>query len=50
MGRLAKYIKSDKHLLISPQRITVVFVVSDISTFLVQVRSPCWSRVPLHSH
>ncbi|KAH9912262.1 RTA1-like protein, partial [Epithele typhae] len=27
---------SDKHLLISPERITVVFVVSDISTFLVQ--------------
>ncbi|KAI0757343.1 RTA1-domain-containing protein [Daedaleopsis nitida] len=36
MGRLARYIKSNKHLLISPQRITVVFVVSDITTFLVQ--------------
>ena len=38
MGRLARYIGSDKHLLISPQRITLVFVISDISTFLVQVR------------
>ena len=36
MGRLARYIKSNKHLLIRPQRITVVFVVSDVSTFLVQ--------------
>ncbi len=36
MGRLARYIKSNKHLLIRPQRITVVFVASDVTTFLVQ--------------
>ncbi|KAI0724209.1 RTA1-domain-containing protein [Cerioporus squamosus] len=36
MGRLARYIKSNKHLLIRPQRITIVFVASDITTFLVQ--------------
>ncbi|RPD81652.1 RTA1-domain-containing protein [Lentinus tigrinus ALCF2SS1-7] len=36
MGRLARYIKSNKHLLIRPQRITVVFVISDVTTFLVQ--------------
>ncbi|TBU64716.1 RTA1-domain-containing protein [Dichomitus squalens] len=36
LGRLARYIQSNKHLLIPPQKITVVFVASDISTFLVQ--------------
>lgn len=36
LGRLALYLKSHEHLLIPPQRITVVFVASDISTFLVQ--------------
>ncbi|KAI0823125.1 RTA1-like protein [Trametes gibbosa] len=36
LGRLARYLKSHEHLLIPPQRITVVFVVSDISTFLIQ--------------
>lgn len=37
LGRLARYLKSHEHLLIRPQRITVVFVVSDVSTFLIQV-------------
>ncbi|CDO75869.1 hypothetical protein BN946_scf184672.g2 [Trametes cinnabarina] len=36
LGRLARYLKSHRHLLIPPQRITVVFVVSDITTFLIQ--------------
>ncbi|EIW64953.1 RTA1-like protein [Trametes versicolor FP-101664 SS1] len=36
LGRLARYLKSHEHLLIRPQRITVVFVVSDVSTFLIQ--------------
>ncbi|KAI0768626.1 RTA1-domain-containing protein [Trametes elegans] len=36
LGRLALYLKSDKHLLIPPQRITIVFVVSDVTTFLIQ--------------
>lgn len=37
MGRLARYIDSNAHLLIPPKRITVVFVASDITTFLIQV-------------
>jgi hypothetical protein len=36
LGRLARYLQCDKHLLITARRITVVFVSSDISTFLVQ--------------
>ncbi|KAH9853036.1 RTA1-like protein [Lenzites betulinus] len=36
LGRLARYLKSHEHLLIPPQRITVVFVASDVTTFLVQ--------------
>ncbi|KAI0762726.1 RTA-like protein [Fomes fomentarius] len=36
MGRLARYIDSNAHLLIPPKRITVVFVASDITTFLIQ--------------
>ncbi|KAH9891035.1 RTA1-like protein [Cubamyces lactineus] len=36
LGRLARYLKSHRHLLIPPQRITIVFVVSDITTFLIQ--------------
>ncbi|KDQ64594.1 hypothetical protein JAAARDRAFT_28237 [Jaapia argillacea MUCL 33604] len=36
LGRLARYLKCDKHLLIRPSRITLVFVCSDITTFLIQ--------------
>ncbi|KAI0374517.1 RTA1-like protein [Pilatotrama ljubarskyi] len=36
LGRLARYLKSHRHLLIPPQRITIVFVASDVTTFLIQ--------------
>ncbi|KAI0699452.1 RTA1-domain-containing protein [Cytidiella melzeri] len=36
LGRLARWVNGDKHLLIRPQRITLFFVLSDVSTFLVQ--------------
>ncbi|KAF9464496.1 RTA1 like protein-domain-containing protein [Collybia nuda] len=36
LGRLARYLDSDEFLVISPRRITVVFVSSDITTFLIQ--------------
>jgi hypothetical protein len=38
LGRLARYLGSGKHLLVPPNRITVTFVISDITTFLIQVR------------
>ncbi|KZV81920.1 RTA1-like protein [Exidia glandulosa HHB12029] len=36
LGRLAHFLRADELLLIRPQRITKVFVLSDLSTFLVQ--------------
>ncbi|KAJ7490393.1 RTA1-like protein [Mycena galericulata] len=36
MGRLARFLECDKHLMVSPRRITTVFVSSDITTFLIQ--------------
>jgi len=36
LGRLATYLGSGKHLLVSPSRITITFVISDITTFLIQ--------------
>ncbi|KDR83684.1 hypothetical protein GALMADRAFT_219515 [Galerina marginata CBS 339.88] len=36
LGRLAKHLKADKHLLVTSRRITIVFVSSDITTFLIQ--------------
>ena len=36
LGRLSRWIRCDKHLLIKPQKITLVFVLSDVVTFLVQ--------------
>ncbi|KAG7096893.1 hypothetical protein E1B28_004299 [Marasmius oreades] len=36
LGRLARYIECDKHLLVSPRKITLVFVSSDVMTFLIQ--------------
>ena len=37
LGRLSRWMKGDKHLWISPNRITLVFVLSDVVTFLIQV-------------
>ncbi|KAI0763257.1 RTA1 like protein-domain-containing protein [Irpex lacteus] len=36
LGRLARWLRGDSHLLVRPQRITLVFVISDITTFLIQ--------------
>ncbi|KAJ7683982.1 RTA1-domain-containing protein [Mycena rosella] len=36
LGRLARYLGCDKYLMVSPRRITIVFISSDITTFLVQ--------------
>lgn len=38
LGRLARYLKADAYLLIRPTRVTLVFVLSDVVTFLIQVR------------
>ncbi|KAF8913953.1 RTA1-like protein [Gymnopilus junonius] len=36
LGRLAKHLNADKHLLVRSRRITITFVTSDITTFLIQ--------------
>jgi len=36
LGRLARYLEADRHLLVNPRRITIVFISSDITTFLIQ--------------
>ncbi|KAI0036771.1 RTA1-like protein [Vararia minispora EC-137] len=36
LGRLARHLNAGQHLLIRPSRIMITFVVSDITTFLIQ--------------
>ena len=48
LGRLARYLGSGKHLLVSPNRITITFVISDITTFLIQVGES--GRFPVHKN
>lgn len=36
LGRLAAHLQASRHLLIPARRITLVFILSDVSTFLVQ--------------
>jgi hypothetical protein len=36
LGRLARHLHADQHLLIRPQRIVLFFVLSDVTTFLIQ--------------
>ncbi|KAI0347274.1 RTA1-domain-containing protein [Trametopsis cervina] len=36
LGRLVAWLKADKYLLIRPSRVTKVFVISDVVTFLIQ--------------
>ncbi|PPQ91612.1 hypothetical protein CVT25_012793 [Psilocybe cyanescens] len=36
LGRLAKHLDADRHLLVTSRRITIVFVGSDVTTFLIQ--------------
>lgn len=37
MGRMAQWLQASQHLLLRPQRVTLVFVLSDVLTFLIQV-------------
>ena len=36
LGRLARYLRAGQHLLIPPTKIMIVFLMSDITTFLIQ--------------
>ncbi|KAF8165290.1 RTA1-like protein [Crassisporium funariophilum] len=36
LGRLASHIKADQHLIVSSRKITIVYVSSDVTTFLIQ--------------
>lgn len=36
LGQIARHLGVDEYLLISPRRITVVFILSDVTTFLIQ--------------
>ncbi|KAJ3762047.1 RTA1-like protein [Lentinula raphanica] len=36
LGRLARYLRCDNYLLVTPRRITLTFISSDITTFLIQ--------------
>ena len=38
LGRLARHVDCSKYLLVPAKRITIIFIASDISTFLIQVR------------
>lgn len=38
LGHLARWLKAGQHMLIPPQKITLVFVLSDVTTFLIQAR------------
>lgn len=55
LGRLVRYLESGKHLLVSPNRITITFVISDVATFLIQVGGlghlswpPRLNQIPSH--
>ncbi|CAK5275395.1 unnamed protein product [Mycena citricolor] len=37
LGRLARYLECDRHLMVPARRITKIFVSSDITTFLIQI-------------
>lgn len=37
LGRLSRWLGASAHVLIPPQKITRVFVLSDVTTFLIQV-------------
>lgn len=44
LGRLAKYLRADKYLFIRPNRVSVIFVLADVVTFLIQVRAAASER------
>lgn len=45
LGRLARSVDGDRHVLIPPQKIAKIFVASDVITFLVQVRCGDFSYI-----
>ena len=36
LGRLARFLRAGQHLLVPPTKIMIVFLISDITTFLIQ--------------
>lgn len=43
LGRLARHLNMDQHLLVKPRFITRIFIASDVTTFLIQVPMPVTS-------
>lgn len=37
LGRLARHLDCSQHLVVPARRITIIFISSDITTFLIQV-------------
>lgn len=48
LGRLAVYLGAPEHLVISPRRVTPLFVCSDLVTFLIQVSFVSYTWDALH--
>jgi hypothetical protein len=50
LGRLAKHLGVDQHLLFTSRKITRIFVTSDVTTFLIQVSAFILElRLKIHS-
>ena len=41
LGRLSAWLRCTRHLLVPANRITLIFMLSDVVTFLLQVRVKC---------
>ncbi|RDB22661.1 Protein RTA1 [Hypsizygus marmoreus] len=50
LGKLARHLDADEYLLIAAQRITIAFVSSDITTFLIQAAGGALSASANSSH
>ncbi|KAF8897589.1 RTA1 like protein-domain-containing protein [Infundibulicybe gibba] len=48
LGRLARHLNCDQYLLVSPRRITIVFISSDITTFLIQAAGDPYLFLQMH--
>ncbi|KAG6830041.1 hypothetical protein H0H92_002459 [Tricholoma furcatifolium] len=49
LGRLARHLEAERHLLVNPQKITKYFVTSDVVTFLIQASGGGLSASPAQS-
>jgi hypothetical protein len=47
LGQLGRHLCADQFLVIPARRITIVFIMSDVTTFLIQVRSS-WVKLIYH--